>query len=128
MEAEIRKQGNLDVTLVGPEVTGDGNDWKTGRKQAAFNQSFLHYFLDGSNHVDGRVPEIASYHMGVLIHANSGESAMHNVEKMITDPNGIVQGIETMKRETGQQTKMTINEFMNFVVDDWCDPVAKLCH
>ena len=79
MEVEIRKQGNLDVILVGPEVTGDGNDWKTGRKQAPFNESFLQYHLNGSNHADGKVPEISSYHMGVLIHSGDGEKAMRAV-------------------------------------------------
>jgi hypothetical protein len=31
-------------------------------------------------------------------------------ESLVKDPNGVVQGIEQMKRETGQQTRMTINE------------------
>jgi len=48
---------------------------------------------------------------------------MHQVESLVSSPDGLVQNIERFKKQTGQDTRMTINEFMNFVSQDWCDPV-----
>ena len=47
---------------------------------------------------------------------------MHQVESLVSSPDGLVQNIERFKKQTGQDTRMTINEFMNFVSQDWCDP------
>jgi hypothetical protein len=136
-QVEIRKQGNLDITLVGPESVGCG---AAKCDDKGFAASELAHFLKAENHADGQPPEMGSFHavsgglfslivraaipvedneilQGCMIHAGGGEAAMGEVEDLVSDPEHVVQQVEALKRRTGQATKMTINEFMNFVAD-----------
>ena len=58
MEEEIRKQGNEDVILVGPESVGCGGP--KGCNGTDFFDSELGYFLNASHHANGLPPRISS--------------------------------------------------------------------
>ena len=104
IKAEVAKV-NPAVILVGPEIIN-------GHPLA-----YMNYFLNGSNHADGQVPLIASYHWGT---SKSGKDAAG----FFTDWDGFLKStvdpIGDFKRQLGSATELVLNEYIPFV-NDWCD-------
>ena len=110
MEKEIRKQGNEDIVLVGPEIAGT----------SGHATEYLLYHLNASNHDPPVPPQVSSYHWGSSASNSSAEGFLSSWEKTYNDPAGSIQMVEKLKKETGQDTEMVLNEYIPFV-GDWCD-------
>eukprot|EP01052_Picozoa_sp_SAG31_P012228 SAG31_NODE_709_length_12683_cov_17.695248_7_plen_519_part_00 len=94
---------NPRAVLVGPEEVAD-------------NEMML-YFLNSSNHANGRAPKIASYHAGMRATNSSATTFFDQWDRQFDDT---VRVFEAFKRSTGQSTEFVLNEYIPFV-EDWCD-------
>ena len=71
MEKEIRKQGNEDIVLVGPEIAGT----------SGHATEYLLYHLNASNHDPPVPPQVSSYHWGSSADNSSAEGFLSSWEK-----------------------------------------------
>lgn len=107
------KKVNSKIVMVGPEICCRGTD-------------YLMYFLNGSNHADGKPPPVASYHQAPRGgHNTSAASFFTSWDDIYAS---YVLPVDRMLKATGQTTQMVLNEFIPFV-GDWCDckGVEHLC-
>jgi len=83
------------------------------------------YFLNASNHADGKAPVVSSYHQAMTA-GNASAASFYTQWDSIY--NSYVMQVEDFLKKTGQKTEMVLNEFIPFV-NDWCDctGVEHLC-
>ena len=68
----------------------------------------------------GEAPEVSSFHWGSSASNSTAERFFTSWESTLTDPRGSIQRVEAMKKATGQETEMVLNEYIPFI-GDWCD-------
>lgn len=106
-KAEIAKV-NPDVVLIGPE-TYYMKDNPPGRNSLAYNQ----YFLNASNHADGKSPAVISNH-----------NAVRDFDGFDSWFRAFAEPLYHMRNELAPQSEMVLNEVV-LGVSDWCDTNGK---
>lgn len=113
---EIKKV-NPDMVLMGPETT-DGATWPGG---SVLN--FTLYFLNGSNHYDGKPPPLISNHHGDGAFAGPPYSNLFDQTDVFIK--NIAAPLDDARRLHAPDTELVMNEYVPQVTD-WCDDSYKI--
>lgn len=116
----IALEVNPDLVLIGPEFVQESG----GNVMDAWT-----YFLNSSNHVDGKPPPVASYHWSCChsdpLTQQSSKAAFALWDGMLQSH---VPEMNAIKTKFGNHTEIVLNEFI-ISIGDWCDcrGVEHLC-